>query len=88
MGSAAYALCTARGLPSTCLPQLSPDAPLITACSPNLHHHIHTALLTHCCARTQPTPLAADRIGPYYLARLITKAPMNILQGLLFSGIM
>ncbi|PRW60157.1 DNA topoisomerase 3-beta isoform X1 [Chlorella sorokiniana] len=30
----------------------------------------------------------AYRIGPYYLARLITAAPLRVIQGLLFSGIM
>lgn len=37
---------------------------------------------------TPTTSHTADRIGPYYLARLITAAPLRIIQGLLFSGIM
>lgn len=34
------------------------------------------------------TLTAADRIGLYYLARLIMAIPLRIIQGLLFAGIM
>lgn len=53
----------------------APSVALLPPCLPSLVSY--SDHLTH-----------ADRIGPYYLARLITAAPLRIIQGLLFSGIM
>ena len=31
---------------------------------------------------------SADRVGPYYLARLFMAIPLRVIQGLLFASIM